>query len=76
MGSLVKHCDHTLGFLDVMALSVAYPVNQCMCDDTGFQGTELEAWKGSRMPRINDLAITTDGSHMVSSIQFWDGPDK
>ncbi|XP_024388495.1 WD repeat-containing protein 26 homolog isoform X2 [Physcomitrium patens] len=30
------------------------------------EGHELEAWKGARMPRINDLAITTDGSHMVS----------
>ncbi|KAG0584191.1 hypothetical protein M758_3G191600 [Ceratodon purpureus] len=30
------------------------------------EGHELEAWKGNRMPRINDLAITTDGIHMVS----------
>ncbi|KAJ7199515.1 hypothetical protein O6H91_Y498000 [Diphasiastrum complanatum] len=29
-------------------------------------GNELDSWKGARMPRINDLAITSDGIHMVS----------
>eukprot|EP00850_Spirogloea_muscicola_P013079 SM000087S23361 [mRNA] locus=s87:252103:261379:- [translate_table: standard] len=29
-------------------------------------GNEIESWRGPRMPRINDLAISEDGKHMVS----------
>jgi WD40 repeat protein len=35
------------------------------------EGQELESWKGARMPRINDLAITLDGSHMVIRVWFF-----
>eukprot|EP00271_Cylindrocystis_brebissonii_P002200 TRINITY_DN125_c0_g1_i1.p1 TRINITY_DN125_c0_g1~~TRINITY_DN125_c0_g1_i1.p1 ORF type:complete len:625 (-),score=84.67 TRINITY_DN125_c0_g1_i1:650-2524(-) len=29
-------------------------------------GNELQCWKGPDMPRINDLAVSDDGKHMVS----------
>lgn len=44
-------------------------INVSSCS-TFVQGHELEAWKGARMPRINDLAITTDGSHMVKTFSY------
>lgn len=30
------------------------------------EGKELDAWKGARVPRINDLTVTADGNHMIS----------
>eukprot|EP00249_Psilotum_nudum_P020319 c27652_g2_i2 orf=717-2492(-) len=32
----------------------------------GIDGKELDSWKGERMPRIIDLTVTADGSHLIS----------
>lgn len=30
------------------------------------EGNELKAWRGSRMPKVLDLAVTPDGEHLIS----------
>ena len=30
------------------------------------EGKELDSWKGARVPRVHDLAVSSDGNHMIS----------
>ncbi len=57
--SSIKFCSTGGSFLSLRL---------CICC---LQGQELESWKGARMPRINDLAITLDGTHMVIRVWFF-----
>lgn len=35
----------------------------CMCD---CDGNEIKAWRGARMPKVLDLAVTPDGENLIS----------
>ncbi|XP_021722150.1 WD repeat-containing protein 26-like [Chenopodium quinoa] len=35
----------------------------CMWD---CEGNELRAWRGARMPKVLDLAVTSDGNHLIT----------
>ncbi|MCL7037952.1 hypothetical protein MKW94_006590 [Papaver nudicaule] len=70
-------CMHTFGDLIPVVSSCAwFPDSKrlvCASSDPkkciymwDLQGNELEAWRGVRMPKVTDLALTPDGEHLIS----------
>ncbi|KAI3840060.1 hypothetical protein MKX03_015453 [Papaver bracteatum] len=70
-------CKHTFGDLIPVVSSCAwFPDSKrlvCASSDPkrciymwDLEGNELEAWRGVRMPKVTDLAVTPDGEHLIS----------
>lgn len=70
-------CKHTFGSHDFVVSSCAWFPNSknivcgssdpekgiCMWD---CDGNELKAWRGVRMPKVLDLAVTSDGEYLIT----------
>lgn len=70
-------CKHTIGNQDFVVSSCAWFPNStqfvcgsldpekgiCMWD---CDGNEIRAWRGMRMPKVVDLAVTPDGEYLIS----------
>lgn len=54
---------HVLGFPIQSVLSVAVLTLKKASD---CDGNEIKAWRGTRMPKVLDLAVTPDGEHLIS----------
>ncbi|KAK4768414.1 hypothetical protein SAY87_003555 [Trapa incisa] len=70
-------CEHTFGDRDFVVGSCAWfpDSKQLICGSSHSKkgmcmwardGTEIKAWRGSRMPKILDLAVTSDGENLIS----------
>lgn len=70
-------CKHTFGKQSPIVSSCAwFPDSKrvicCSCDPVkciymwDLEGNELDAWKGARMPKVSDLAVTPSGEHLIS----------
>ncbi|KAL6499556.1 hypothetical protein OROGR_027466 [Orobanche gracilis] len=70
-------CKHTFGNDDFTASSCAWfpDSRRLVCGSSDpkkgiymwdCEGNELKAWKGMRMPKVLDLAVTPDGENLIS----------
>lgn len=70
-------CEHTFGDRDFVVGSCAWfpDSKRLVCGSSHSEkgiymwacdGTEIKAWRGPRMPKILDLAVTSDGENLIS----------
>ncbi|KAF8402010.1 hypothetical protein HHK36_012961 [Tetracentron sinense] len=70
-------CKHTFGEQSPIVSSCAWfpDSEQLVCGSShpenciymwDLDGKELKAWKGARIPKVLDLAVTPDGEHLIS----------